>query len=62
MTTIASTCAAIAAERQAQVEAETRRDADAWCGATETLDSLLDDLCALLRQRDGVSHGLAPVL
>lgn len=49
---------ALIAERQAQREAESRADADAWCSATETIDSLLDDLLAL--RRVSISHGAAP--
>lgn len=63
MLTIDRVCEAITAERQAQLDAEARQDADAWCGATEALDDLLDDLCALLRQRTNrIDTGLAPAV
>lgn len=58
--TVAALHAAITAERQAQIAAESTADADAWVGATVTLDSLLDDLLALRRVE--VSHGVAPSL
>lgn len=58
--TVTTICAAIAAERQAQIEADERNDADAWLGCTEAINSLLDDLLAL--QRVTVDRGVAPQL
>jgi hypothetical protein len=60
--TIDAVCHRIALERQAQQHAEKTADADAWCGAAEQIDVLLDDLCALLRQRDRITTGHAPSL
>lgn len=58
---IAATIEAINAEHQAARQAEARQDADAWCGAVEARDCLLDDLSALYRQRRLVSVGVAPL-
>lgn len=59
---IASTIKGILAEHEAMKHAWQQVDADAWIGAVEHRDSLLDDLSALYRQRDSISTGLAPAL
>lgn len=59
---IEATIHAIGVEHQAMREAEARCDADAWCGAAEARDDLLDDLAALYRQRERIDTGHAPAL